>query len=244
MHERFSGIARLYGDAALERLRGARALVIGVGGVGSWTVEALARTGVGHLTLVDLDDVCVHNTNRQLTALEGEIGRPKVVVLAERARRIDPSCDVSPVIEFFTASTADALLADRFDVIVDAMDSLQDKCVLAERAVRDRLPLVTVGGVGGRRDPTRFAVADLNRTEGDPLLRQVRKRLKQRFGMERKGPWGIPCVFSKEEPSLPAGASCAAGPLDCDTAYGTAAFVSGAAGLILASVAVERVLAG
>lgn len=241
---RFSGIGRLYGDRALERLATSHVCVIGIGGVGSWTVEALARTGVGTLTLVDLDDVCVHNTNRQLHTTTSAVGRPKVEVMAERVRAISPGCDVRPVADFFTASTAEDLLAPAYDHIVDAMDSANDKCRLIAHCWRVGRPVVTVGGVGGRRDPTRLTVGDLNKTARDRLLRRVRKVLRQRFEMPRtRGKWRIPCVYSTEDPVLPEGLAHCGGTLDCDTGYGTASYVSGTAGLVAAGVVVDQLLA-
>ena len=126
--QRFGGLARLYGNAGLARLRAAHVGLIGVGGVGSWTVEALARSGVGALTMIDLDDVCVTNVNRQLPALDGQIGRAKTDVLAERVRLINPACAVTGVLEFFTAASAARLLEVRYDFVVDATDKLANKC--------------------------------------------------------------------------------------------------------------------
>src|SRR5450755_4684183 len=128
--QRFGGVERLYGRDSLERLRTAHVAVIGVGGVGSWTVEALARSGIGALTLIDMDDVCITNVNRQLPALDGQIGRPKIDVLAERVRLIHPACRVEPIADFFTAASAADLLAPRYDFVVDAIDKLTNKCVL------------------------------------------------------------------------------------------------------------------
>ncbi len=242
-HSRFDGLGRLLGDAALPKLAAAHVCVIGIGGVGSWTVESLARSGIGRLTLVDLDDVCVHNTNRQLHALTGAIGQPKVEVMAERVRAISPRCDVRPVAEFVSASTVEALLSPGFDLVIDCIDAVNDKCALIAWCYQRGQPLVTVGGVGGRRDPSAFVTADLNRTERDPLLRTVRKRLRQRFEMPRgRRPWGIPCVASTEQPAA-ADPSCAvSGRLDCETGYGTASYVSGVAGLMAAGAAVRCII--
>src|ERR1051325_7569973 len=128
--DRFGGVGRCFGGAGLERLHASRVCVVGVGGVGSWTVEGLARSGVGALTLIDLDDICVTNVNRQLPALDGQIGRPKVEALAERVRLINPACRIEAVIEFFPAATAPRLLAPRYDFVIDATDKLTNKCLL------------------------------------------------------------------------------------------------------------------
>ncbi len=159
----------------LPRLHAAHVCVVGVGGVGSWVVEGLARSGVGAVTMVDLDDVCLTNVNRQLPALEGSIGRPKVEALAERVRAINPDCRVTTRSEFFTAATAEHLLAPRFDWVVDCVDLMSNKALLIASCVQRGRPVLTVGGAGGRRDATRIRTGDLGDSHGDELLRQVRK---------------------------------------------------------------------
>lgn len=245
---RFGGIGRLYGREGLERLARARVCVIGLGGVGSWTVEALARSGLGALTLVDLDDVCVSNTNRQIHALEGEVGRPKAVALAERARRINPACDARAVVDFFTEETADAILDGPHDYVVDAIDHVPHKSYLVARCQAAGLPLVVTGGAGGRRDPTRVAIDDLTRAYNDALLSRVRKTLRRERGFPRdRSTWGIPCVFSAERAAVPLAEDqgCAGADtrtplrLDCASGYGTASFVTGVFGLAAASVVVS-----
>src|SRR5690606_9488402 len=156
--------------------------VIGVGGVGSWTVEGLARSGVGRLTLIDLDDVCVTNVNRQLPALDGNHGRPKVEALAERVRLINPDCTVSPVFEYITAANADRLLAPEFDVVVDAIDGTTNKADLIAACVRLGRRCVTVGGAGGKRDATQMRTGDLGEAGGDELLKMVRRKLRKDHG--------------------------------------------------------------
>jgi len=253
--QRFGGLERLYGRGALERLAAAQVCVIGLGGVGSWAVEALARSGVGALTLVDLDDVCVTNVNRQVHAVDGVIGRPKAEVLADRVRAIHPGCAVHARAEFLTAATADALLgATRFDYVVDAIDSLKDKLQIIYRCRDAKLPLVTCAGAGGRGDPTQVRVDDLAFSERDPLMRYVRKRLRERHGFSRDvaQPWGIACVFSLEYPVYPQadGRVCAVKPgdgetaINCTTGMGTAAFVTGTFGFAAAGVVVKAIAAG
>lgn len=249
--DRFGGVARLFGRAGLERLHAAHVCVVGVGGVGSWTVEGLARSGVGALTLVDLDDVCVTNVNRQLPALDGQIGRPKVNVLVERVRLINPACRVEAVAEYFTPSTAERLLAPRFDHVVDAVDRMSIKALLVARCRSRGVPVVTLGAAGGRRDPTRIQVGDIGEAS-DELLRQVRKKLRRDHGFSsgaHKGitRMGVRCVWSSETPVFPwADGTCAAEPepgsnlkLDCETGFGTAVFVTGAFGLAAAGEVVR-----
>ncbi len=248
---RFGGLGRLYGAAALPRLQAAHVAVIGVGGVGSWVVEGLARSGVGALTLVDLDDVCVTNTNRQLHALTGQVGLSKVAVLAERVRAINPECRVTEAVEFFTAQSAQRLLAPRYDWLVDAIDGMSNKALLIASCVTAQQPLLTVGGAGGRRDATRIRVGDLGESQGDDLLRLVRKKLRRDHGFARGegNTYGIPCVFSNEKPVYPwADGTCATEPepgtslkLDCASGFGTGVFVTGAFGFAAAGEIVRRI---
>ncbi|MCC7405183.1 MAG: tRNA threonylcarbamoyladenosine dehydratase [Bdellovibrionales bacterium] len=246
---RFGGIARLYGQPALEKLARCHALVIGVGGVGSWAAEALARTGVGQLTLVDHDDVCLSNTNRQLPAITDQVGRFKVAVLAERFRGINPELKTKTLSEPFTAASAESILQTPYDVVVDAIDDLANKCLLIAECHQRHLPVVTTGGAGGRRNPALIQVADLTESFQDPLLAQVRKVLRKQYGFSREEGvrFGVPTVFSTERPYYPTADGCVVqegkdkpqGPLDCTTGYGTATFVTGAYGFTAASAAVQ-----
>lgn len=255
--QRFGGIARLYGTAALPRLHAARVAVIGVGGVGSWVAEALARSGIGALTLIDMDDVCITNTNRQLPALAPTIGHPKVAVLAERVLQINPECSVSAVTEFFLESSADRLLAPGFDVIVDAVDSTNIKALIIAKAHAKGIPVVVSGSAGGRRDPTQIKAADLGQAGADPLLQQVRRRLREvhEFPKSPDGKamhWGIRCVFSTEKALYPqpdgtcstsrdAGAEAGL-RLDCAAGFGAVTQVTGTFGFALAAEVLNRVV--
>jgi tRNA A37 threonylcarbamoyladenosine dehydratase len=251
---RFGGISRLYGRLGLERLKAARVCVVGVGGVGSWTVEGLVRSGVGALTMIDLDEVCVTNTNRQLPALEGNVGRAKVVALAERAHAIAPDCRVEAVQEFFTAASEDRLLGERYDWVVDAIDQVEQKCQLIAGCRRRGIPVLTVGGAGGKRDGTAVRVADLAESHRDPLLKRTRQGLRAEHGFPREPGvlFGVPCVFSAESPVYPHsdGTSCrVAEPgvslrLDCASGFGAASFVTGAFGLAAAGEVVRAIAVG
>ncbi|ACB73542.1 tRNA threonylcarbamoyladenosine dehydratase [Opitutus terrae] len=250
--ERFSGVARLVGKAGLERLRVAHVCVVGVGGVGSWAVEGLARSGVGALTLIDLDDVCVTNTNRQMPALASTVGRPKVEVLAERVRDINPECRVTARPEFFTEASAEALLTGPFDFVIDAIDKMSKKALLIAEARQRGWRVLTVGGAGGRRDPTQICTGDLGDAGGDELLRQVRKKLRRDHGFahgEQTGKmrWEVRCVWSSEPQVFPwADGNCARErepgselQLDCEAGFGTGVFVTGAFGLAAAGEVVR-----
>lgn len=251
---RFGGVARLYGRAGLERLRTAHVCIIGVGGVGSWTVEALARSGLGAITMIDLDDVCVTNVNRQLHALDDQIGRPKVEALAHRVRLINPACRVSAITEFFTPASAAHLLEPRFDFVVDATDKLSNKCLIITASRECQYPVLTIGGAGGKRDGTAVRVVDLAHSVQDELLRQVRRKLRRdhAFPAGNDTTFGIPCVYSPEKPLYPwANGTCSADPepgtslrLDCASGFGTATHVTAAFGLAAAGEVVGRIARG
>lgn len=252
--ERFGGIARLYGEPALKTLAQAHVCIIGIGGVGSWTAEALARSGVGAFTLVDLDEICVSNINRQIHAQEGTVGRSKIAVMAERIQAVNPVARVISEERFFTAATAEALLAPDYSMVVDAIDRVTPKCMIVAGCRQRRMPVVTVGGAGGRRDPTAIRCDDLSRSLEDPLLMQVRKKLRREFGFPRdlKKKFKVDAVFSLERPVYPEadGGICnqpatrADLRLNCDTGYGTSAAVTGTYGLVAASVVLRQILSG
>lgn len=245
---RFGGIKRLYGTAGFERLRRARVCVIGIGGVGSWVAESLARSAVGSLTLVDLDDVCVSNVNRQVHAVSGEIGRPKVEVMGRRCQAIHPECAIEARQEFFLPETSESLLRDGFDYVVDAIDSGLHKALLIALCTARGMRIITVGGAGGRRDPSRARVADLAESTHDRLLVKVRKELRAQHGFpERPKKFDVEAVFSTEPLVYPSsdGSVCEAKEegaelrLDCESGFGTASFVTGTFGLLAAARVVQ-----
>ena len=225
--------------------------MIGIGGVGSWTAEALARTGVGVLTLIDLDEICVTNTNRQIHALTDTVGHSKIGTMAQRIHGINPECVVHEEHDFLTPDNAPTLLDRPYDVIIDAIDSAKHKCALLATARSLHRKVVTVGGAGGRRDPSQWAIADLNKTQNDALLYRVRKNLRQQYGFPRGNkPWGIPCVFTTELPVFPTqdGETCghtkpeAPLRLDCSEGYGASTPVTGTAGFLAAAAAINVLL--
>ena len=248
---RFGAIGRLYGAEGLERIRVAHVCVIGLGGVGSWAVEALARSGVGALTIVDMDEVCLSNVNRQIHAMDGTAGQNKASALADRVKKIAPECVVTAEEVFFTESTADRLLKPGYDYIVDAMDATKYKCYLIAEARRRRLRLITCGGAGGCIDPSRVRICDLSRTINDPLLLQVRKRLRCQYGFPRlsRQKFKIDCVYSDELPVFPQAdgtVSCERKSgenyrLNCDAGFGSAVYLTGTVGFFMASEVVRRI---
>ena len=255
LHRRFDRMGRLVGDEPMARLFASHVMVIGLGGVGSFAAEGLARSGIGRLTLIDFDRVCVTNSNRQLQALKGNIGKQKAAVLAERLRLINPQAQVEPVPLFYSPRTSEDILSMRPDYIVDAIDNVAAKCHLLAECRSRGLPVVCSTGASGRMDPTRVEVADLADTHADPLAAAVRKILRQNHDFPKKGPFGIPAVFSTELPAMPLELTydegkgfrcvCPGGKNDfhsCEersVIYGTAGFVTGTFGLACASVVVR-----
>ena len=251
---RFGGIARLYGKAGLEKLRTAHVCVIGIGGVGAWAAEALARSGVGALTLVDLDEVCVTNINRQIHALTETVGHAKVEVMAERIRTINPACRVTAEQKFFNEESAEELLAPKFDFVLDAIDNVPNKVLLLVRCRENHFPVVTCGGAGGRRELTSVRVGDLSKASHDKLLSEVRRRLRKdhNFPAERLA-MGIPCVYSVEKTVFPQpdGSVCGTrseaeegARLNCNGGLGSATFVTGTFGFAAAGLIVQKIANG
>ncbi len=249
--ERFAGIDRLYGRGAALRLADRHVAVVGLGGVGSWAVEALARSGVGGLTLIDADDICLSNTSRQLHALDGQYGRNKATALAERAMAINPLLHVDVVQEFLIATNLETILARNFALVIDACDSVRSKLDLVVACRRRKLPLVVVGSAGGRADPTLVRVRDLSRTEHDALLALMRKKLRAEHGFPRNADryFGVPAVYSMENVKYPHPDGSVSGvrpkmdpamalKLDCGGGLGAATHVTG----VFAFAAVGRAL--
>lgn len=239
---RFGGIARLYGERALERFRTAHVCVVGVGGVGSWIVEALARSAVGRLTLIDLDNVAESNINRQLQALSSTVGMPKIEALKQRIALINPYCEVDLVEDFIDPDNIAQMIGEgRFDYVVDAIDNVKAKAALIAYCSERSIPLIVIGGAGGQLDPTKIEVRDLARTEQEPLLKKVRKVLRAHYGFARgeKNKYHIDAVFSMEPLRFPqADDACAIDPgtitgLNC-AGFGSSMVVTATFGMVAA----------
>ncbi|RMS23305.1 Thiazole biosynthesis adenylyltransferase ThiF [Pseudomonas syringae pv. aceris] len=252
---RFAGIARLYGIEGLARLRAAHVAVVGIGGVGSWAAEAMARSGVGEISLFDMDDVCVSNSNRQLHALSGTIGQPKVEVMAERIRAINPDCIVHAVADFVTRDTMAECITPDMDFVIDCIDSVNAKAALISWCKRRKIQMVTTGGAGGQIDPTLIQIADLNRTFNDPLASKVRSTLRRDYGFSRtpNRHYSVPCVFSSEQLRYPKpdGSICLEKKfvgegvkLDCAGGFGAVMMVTATFGMVAATRAVDKLVAG
>lgn len=246
---RFGGIARLYGERALERFRTAHVCVIGVGGVGSWIVEALARSAVGRLTLIDLDNVAESNINRQIQALSSTIGMAKIEALKQRIALINPYCEVELVEDFIDAENIPQMIGtDRFDYVIDAIDSAKAKAALIAYCSAHAIPLITIGGAGGQTDPTKVEVRDLGRTEQEPLLKRVRKLLRAHYGFAKgeRNKYHIDAVFSTEPQRAPdAGDACAIDSitgLNC-AGFGSSMVVTATFGMVAAGHLLTRLAA-
>ncbi len=252
---RFGGIERLYGAGTLKVLNRLHIAVVGIGGVGSWAAEALARAGIGHITLMDLDDICITNTNRQVHALTENFGRLKVEAMAERLKSINPDIQVTADADFVTASNVAEKLGKQFDFVLEATDSVKHKVAMIVYCKRNKIPIYVVGGAGGQTDPTRIRYADMTRAEQDPLLALVRKKLRQDHGYTSnlKRRFSVECVYS-DEPLVfpqPDGRVCSTRPqsdsnssvrLDCSAGIGAATHVTACFGFVASSRIIKKCL--
>jgi len=248
---RFSGIKRLYGIRPTEILRNSHICIIGIGGVGSWAAEALARTGVGKLTLIDHDDIAASNINRQIHSLSMTLNQPKVEVMSQRIQEINPECDCTIIDDFVTDTTLERYLNKSYDFVIDAIDSIKFKAAIIYYCKRNKIPIITTGGAGGLTDPTAIEVKDLTRTWNDPLAAKVRSRLRHKYGYTRnpKRTFGVQCVFSTEQQSYPRpdGSVSHAKPgvkgatLDCNQGFGSATFITATFGFVAAAKAIEKI---
>lgn len=262
LHRRFDRIGRLIGDVSMKKLMDAHVIIIGLGGVGSWAAEMLARSGIGRITLVDFDEVCVTNFNRQLHAVQGAVGTQKATAVAERLAKINPSATFTPVLRFFNDDSRDAIFAratnGKPDFVIDAIDSITPKCMLLAHCAANGIPVITSTGSSGKLDPTQIEIVDLAKTEFDPLARAVRRILRERYGFPAKGKFNIPAVWSPEPPIMPVelkydngkGFKCVCPQGDnsffqCDNRniiMGSAGFVTSSFGMAAASYVVRTLI--
>lgn len=249
-HERrFGGVARLYGSDGAVRLRAAHAVVVGIGGVGSWSAEALARNGVGKITLIDLDMVAESNANRQIHALDDVWGKAKVDAMRERILAINPGCTVTCIEDFVTPDNVASVLAGEYSLVIDAIDQVRAKVAMIAYCHGRGLPVVVAGAAGGQLDPTRIAISDLSQTVQDPLLAKVRSQLRRAHGFPRTGKkFGVSAVFSTEPLRYPsAGDSCSVpqGPAGLNCAgFGSSVCVTAVFGMVAAARAIELITTG
>jgi len=259
---RFGGIARLYGINGATILQQAHFCVIGIGGVGSWVAEALARNGIGQITLIDLDDICVTNINRQIHALTDTIGESKVEVMSARIKQINPDCQVNTIEDFVTTENLNELMTVHYDYVIDAIDSVDIKTRLIAHCKRNKMPIITIGGAGGQVDPSKIAITDLSKTYQDPLLAKVKNQLRREFNFPRaditkasKRKFAIDAVFSTEQLRYPndLGGVCLAKPdtsdgnnstmrLDCSSGFGATTHVTATFAFFAVGKAIDKLL--
>jgi len=246
---RFGAMARLYGLEKFSRFKAAHVTVVGLGGVGSWTAESLCRSGIGELTLIDLDEVCVTNTNRQLHALSHTVGMSKAAVLKERLQQVNPEIKINSIEDFLTQETVENLLNRKMNVVIDAIDSLKNKAIMADFCKKNKISLITLGGAGGKIDPTKIRIADLSESTQDSLLKRLKKKLRRDYSFEKVGSMNITAVFSIERAVFPdeKGSTCfkkdlvdkTQAKLDCTTGMGSASFTTGSFGFSAAKAALD-----
>jgi tRNA A37 threonylcarbamoyladenosine dehydratase len=244
MKERFGGIERLYGSEGFQQLQQAHVAIIGIGGVGCWAAEMLARSGIGKLTLIDADEVCVTNINRQVHALNSTVGQSKVLAMKDRILDINPDCVVHAEQQFFMASNAEELLSPDYDYLIDAVDSVKHKVLLLALCHQRKIPVVTTGGAGGKKQANNLLIMDLAKTHGDRLLRKVRSELRRHHGFKALKKFNIAAIFSDEPMTLP---FCETGEqqsyrLDCDSGYGTTPTVISGFGTLAADWVIQSLV--
>jgi len=243
---RFGGVRRLYGETGLEKLNQSHVCVIGIGGVGSWAAEALARNAVGKITLIDLDNIAESNVNRQIHALGDAFGKAKVTAMAERIREINPLAEVLEIEDFVTVENAEAMLDRGYDLVLDAIDDAKAKVAIAAYCKAHKLPLITTGGAGGRLDPTNIKTTDLAKTTGDRLLAKVRNQLRRDHGFPKgeKSKFGIQAVYSDEQviqPDISCAADSGVTGLNC-AGYGSSVTVTASFGFVAAQLALNHII--
>ncbi|MGC6406063.1 tRNA cyclic N6-threonylcarbamoyladenosine(37) synthase TcdA [Bisgaard Taxon 45] len=244
--QRFGGIARLYSTEGLARLRQAHVCVIGIGGVGSWCVEALARSGIGQLTLIDMDDICVTNINRQIHALSGNIGQLKTEAMKARVALINPECKVEIIDDFISTENLAHYLSKGYDYVIDAIDSVKTKAALIAYCKRHKIRMITVGGAGGQTDPTQIQIADLSKTIQDPLMAKVRSLLRKdyHFSQNPKRKFGVDCVFSSQPLIFPKmdGHCEVSATMNCANGFGAATMITATFGFFAVSRVIDKLL--
>lgn len=251
---RFGGIARLYGRSGLEALARAHFVVVGLGGVGTWAAEALARSGVGTLTLIELDDICVTNTNRQIHAMQSTVGKSKNSILTSRLLDINPELCLHSVQDFLTQKNIGDLISKEHHVVIDAVDSSAVKAALVAHCSRNKIRLVMSGSSGGKRDPLKITISDLGKTICDPMLSKVRNILYRHYKFTKSSNrnFRVDAVYSTEQMKYPKpdGSVCQEKKgrqngvkLDCAGGFGSATMLTGSFGFAAANKAIERYLA-
>ncbi|ASU16221.1 tRNA cyclic N6-threonylcarbamoyladenosine(37) synthase TcdA [Actinobacillus pleuropneumoniae] len=244
--QRFGGIGRLYTPEGLAKLRQSHICVIGIGGVGSWAVEALARSGIGKITMIDMDDICVTNINRQIHAMTGTIAQLKTEAMKERIERINPECVVEIIDDFITPENIPEYLNRGYDYVIDAIDSVKTKAALIAYCKRNKIKMITTGGAGGQTDPTQIQITDLSKTIQDPLASKVRSLLRKEYNFSQnpKRKFGIDCVFSTQPLIFPKmGEGCeVSATMNCANGFGAVTMVTATFGFFAVSRVIDKLL--
>ncbi|EEV25011.1 hypothetical protein AM202_02265 [Actinobacillus minor 202] len=244
--QRFGGIGRLYTPEGLAILRRSHICVIGIGGVGSWAVEALARSGIGKITMIDMDDICVTNINRQIHAMSGTVAQLKTEAMKERIEKINPECQVEIIDDFITPENIPEYLNRGYDYVIDAIDSVRTKAALIAYCKRHKIKLITTGGAGGQTDPTQIQITDLSKTIQDPLASKVRSLLRKEYNFSQnpKRKFGIDCVFSTQPlifPKMGEGCEISA-TMNCANGFGAVTMVTATFGFFAVSRVIDKLL--
>lgn len=244
--QRFGGIGRLYTPEGLAKLRQSHVCVIGIGGVGSWAVEALARTGIGKITMIDMDDICVTNINRQIHAMTGTVAQLKTEAMKERVEKINPECVIEIIDDFITTENIPEYLNRGYDYVLDAIDSVRTKAALIAYCKRNKIKLITTGGAGGQTDPSQIQIADLSKTIQDPLAARVRSLLRKEYNFSQnpKRKFGIDCVFSTQPLIFPKmGEGCeVSATMNCANGFGAVTMVTATFGFFAVSRVIDKLL--
>lgn len=244
--QRFGGIGRLYGVVERERLRQSHICVIGIGGVGSWAVEGLARSGIGKITMIDMDDICVTNINRQIHALTGSIGQLKTEAMKERVMLINPECQVTIIDDFISAENMALYLNRDYDYVIDAIDSVRNKAAMIAYCKRNKIKIITVGGAGGQTDPRQIQIADLSRTIQDSLAAKVRSILRKEFHFTQnpRRKFGVDCVYSTQPLIFPkmSGSCEVSATMNCTNGFGAVTMITATFGFFAVSRVIEKLL--
>lgn len=249
---RFGGIERLYGTQGMATLKSSHVMIIGIGGVGSWSAEALVRSGVGVITLVDLDDICISNTNRQIHTTCDTIGQAKVDAMRARLTAINPDLTCHVIEDFATQDNVSTLINSNIDAVIEATDSVKAKAAIIAHCKRRKVKIVTVGGAGGQIDPTKITKGDLAKTIQDPLAAKLRSELRRNWGFSKnpKRRFGVECIYSTEQLRYPQsdGSVCfsksemqAGSKLDCSAGFGAVTTVTATFGMMAAASIINNI---
>lgn len=240
---RFSGISRLYGQQQFDKLKGAHIAIIGIGGIGSWAAEGIARSGVGEITLIDLDEICINNSNRQIHTDSTTIGQEKVLAMSERLKKINPEVKTRAIVDFFTKKTSKSFFEQKYDFIIDAIDSTHNKCHLVLECLKREIPLIVCGAAGGKKDPTKIRIGNLAKTENDRLLKNLKRTLRREYGLCPSNFSKIAVSYSAEKSYFDLQAKKLKDKsinLDCQNGMGTASHLTAAIGLAASSYVIEN----